>query len=213
MSLLEFRIKGLPADLEDRPEQQRQDRDRHPRSKGARSLLSGAKGAVLLAVAAVIVVPMVSPTVSKSPAVPEVDLQCSGQIRTAFDLVGTIYQLPDSTIQLPNFKTLAASKSVHVHDVEIPAEVNGIYPYGIVYRGSFWISGTGTYIFRVTSDDGSKLFIDDRLVINNDGSHGANLVRQGVRLTGGRHTLRLEFFECCGGGAYLTADMCAAKPK
>lgn len=213
MALLELRIKGLRADSADSTEQEsREDGNRRsPRPKGAKALLSGVKGAALAVVATVVVVPMVSPPVSNSAS--EAPLQCTGKVRTAFDLIGTIYQLPDNTTQLPDFSTLAARRTVHLQRAELPAEVDGMNTYGIVYRGSFWISWPGNYLFTLASDDGSKLFIDRRPVINDDYAHPANPVQQGVHLNPGRHGLRLEYFECCGDGASVALEMCAAKSK
>jgi hypothetical protein len=47
----------------------------------------------------------------------------------------------------------------------------------------------------LTSDDGSKLYIDDRLIINNDGLHIACTRRGKVDLTAGWHTIRVAYFQ------------------
>ncbi|OLF06812.1 hypothetical protein BLA60_30135 [Actinophytocola xinjiangensis] len=60
------------------------------------------------------------------------------------------------------------------------------------------IPSDGTYTFRLTSDDGSMLYIDDQLVIDHDGRH-AELSKDGsVSLTAGYHSLRTEYFEVGG---------------
>ncbi|MFI5934005.1 family 16 glycoside hydrolase [Actinoplanes sp. NPDC051494] len=61
----------------------------------------------------------------------------------------------------------------------------------------------GAYLFRLTSDDGSKLWLDDNLVVDNDGLHGAEPRDGTVTLTAGVHALRVEYFER-GGGQQLT---------
>ncbi|MFF8103357.1 ricin-type beta-trefoil lectin domain protein [Streptomyces sp. NPDC016640] len=58
---------------------------------------------------------------------------------------------------------------------------------------------TGDYTFRLTSDDGSRLWIDDKLVIDHDGLHGADPKDGTVRLPAGHHALRIEHFERDGG--------------
>jgi hypothetical protein len=58
---------------------------------------------------------------------------------------------------------------------------------------------TGTYTFRLRSDDGSELFIDDELVIDHDGLHGAEDMDGDKELTAGMHALRINFFEAGGG--------------
>ncbi|MEE1750999.1 lectin [Streptomyces sp. SP18CS02] len=58
---------------------------------------------------------------------------------------------------------------------------------------------TGSYTFRLTSDDGSRLSIDGQVVISHDGLHGAEPKDATVELTAGYHALRIEHFERDGG--------------
>ncbi|MFF9340256.1 ricin-type beta-trefoil lectin domain protein [Streptomyces sp. NPDC014773] len=58
---------------------------------------------------------------------------------------------------------------------------------------------TGSYTFRLTSDDGSRLRIDDKLVIDHDGLHGPEPKDAVVELSQGHHSLRIEHFERDGG--------------
>ncbi|UPZ34546.1 ricin-type beta-trefoil lectin domain protein [Streptomyces sp. LRE541] len=57
----------------------------------------------------------------------------------------------------------------------------------------------GTYTFRLTTDDGSRLLIDDQLVISHDGLHGAEPKDGNVVLTAGYHSIRIDHFEKDGG--------------
>ncbi len=60
---------------------------------------------------------------------------------------------------------------------------------------------TGTYHLYLSSDDGSRLFIDDRQVVENDGIH-PNTERHGeITLEAGVHPIRIEYFEASGGEA------------
>ncbi|MFE9681926.1 ricin-type beta-trefoil lectin domain protein [Streptomyces sp. NPDC006285] len=61
------------------------------------------------------------------------------------------------------------------------------------------VSTAGTYTFRLTSDDGSRLYIDDTLVISHDGLHGADPKDGNVVLTAGYHSIRIDHFEKDGG--------------
>jgi hypothetical protein len=63
----------------------------------------------------------------------------------------------------------------------------------------------GEYFFRLTSDDGSRLLIDGRLVIDNDGLHPPHAVEARVPLEAGRHRIRIDFFEN-GGFAALALE-------
>ena len=65
-----------------------------------------------------------------------------------------------------------------------------------MFEGEIEIPKSGEYTFEMRSDDGSKLLIDDRLIIDNDGLHDwGKLARGAVKLEKGRHAIRLEYFE------------------
>jgi cytochrome c len=53
----------------------------------------------------------------------------------------------------------------------------------------------GEYTFRLTSDDGSKLRINGRVVIDHDGLHGAVPMLGNVTLAAGEHPIEIEYFE------------------
>ncbi|MEU9220966.1 lectin [Streptomyces sp. NPDC048376] len=65
--------------------------------------------------------------------------------------------------------------------------------------GNLNAAQAGSYTFRLTSDDGSRLWIDDRLVVDHDGLHGPEPKDATVDLTAGTHALRIEHFERDGG--------------
>ena len=71
--------------------------------------------------------------------------------------------------------------------------------------GNVNIAQAGSYTFRLTSDDGSRLLIDNSMVINHDGLHGATPMEGTVSLTTGYHALRIEHFER-EGGQQITLD-------
>lgn len=57
----------------------------------------------------------------------------------------------------------------------------------------------GTYEFRVTSDDGSRLRINDKTVVMHDGVHPATSREGSVELEAGYHNLAVHMFENQGG--------------
>ncbi|MFE1288147.1 ricin-type beta-trefoil lectin domain protein [Streptomyces sp. NPDC058751] len=65
--------------------------------------------------------------------------------------------------------------------------------------GNLTVPQTGGYTLRLTSDDGSRLLIDDQVVIDHDGLHGPDPKDATVDLTAGPHALRIEHFERDGG--------------
>lgn len=70
------------------------------------------------------------------------------------------------------------------------------------HTGWLKIDTAGSYTLSINSDDGSRLFLDGAVLINNDGLHGMQERSATVTLTAGHHHLKVEFFEQ-GGGAGL----------
>ncbi len=77
---------------------------------------------------------------------------------------------------------------------------------GVVITGYVLAIADGVYTFTTNSDDGSKLFIGDELVVNNDGLHGMVKRSGTIPLATGWHQIRIEFFEN-GGGAGLISTI------
>ena len=101
----------------------------------------------------------------------------------------------DNFLVLPDFDTLTAIKSGVISEFT-PALIGERKDhYAILYTGYIEVPTTGLYTFYTYSDDGSKLFIGDELVVDNDGSHSARLRKGMVALEAGKHSLRLEYFE------------------
>lgn len=62
----------------------------------------------------------------------------------------------------------------------------------------------GNYVFSMTSDDDSWLFIDNKLEINNGGIHGSKKKKQNIFLSSGYHTVDIYFAERARGNSYFT---------
>jgi hypothetical protein len=67
--------------------------------------------------------------------------------------------------------------------------------FAIRYAGAFRIATAGDYTFRISSDDGSKVLIDGKQVIANDGQHPPQEARGTVNLAAGDHQMVLEYFQ------------------
>lgn len=121
-------------------------------------------------------------------------------------LRGTVYFIPKDTTVLPDFE------GDHVQRVgEIWTEALNIPPrhwrsgfpgltgrfewFAIDYNGRFWIDKPGRYTFALLSDDGSRLFLDDIPVIDNDCQHPPDLRIAAVKLQGGVHQIRVSYFQ------------------
>ncbi len=118
-------------------------------------------------------------------------------------LMGKIYELPENTTKLPDFDTMKAVGTLFVKKIDVPRRdwrtgfpgVSRHEWFGIVYTGSFKVKKAGHYTFRLYSDDGAKLFIDKKLVIDNDGVHGPGSRLGEFDLDASRHSIRIEYFQ------------------
>jgi hypothetical protein len=65
--------------------------------------------------------------------------------------------------------------------------------------GNLNVTTAGVHAFRLTSDDGSRLWLDGTRVINHDGLHGPTPLEGSADLGVGYHALRIEHFDRAGG--------------
>ena len=73
-------------------------------------------------------------------------------------------------------------------------------PTAAIFSGFVEIPDEGHYTFFLESDDGSKLYIDGALVVDNDGNHPMKEAHGAKPLTKGLHRIWIEYFN--GGGMY-----------
>jgi alpha-L-fucosidase len=69
----------------------------------------------------------------------------------------------------------------------------------IVFHGVVDVPADAVYRFVLRSDDGSKLWLDGQLVVDNDGLHGSREARGSIALGQGQHSIRLVWFNATGG--------------
>jgi len=113
---------------------------------------------------------------------------------------------------LPNFATLTPYAHDVLSRIDIASSANPFATsgrasdVGAVFDGYVNVTADGYYTLAITSDDGSKLFLGDTLLINNDGAHGMREAWAAVGLRAGKHRVRIEYFQG-GGDAGLIAAM------
>ena len=79
---------------------------------------------------------------------------------------------------------------------------NGAPPprFSAVWDGFLIVPRTGRYTLATRSDDGSWVYVDGRLVVDNGGRHGSLLHQASLDLTRGPHMLSIRYFQ--GGGPF-----------
>lgn len=124
--------------------------------------------------------------------------------KTDVSMEGQIYYLPTDASKLPDFASLQSHGSIFTDKWEIPehaftAGFPGVTDrfewFALDYRGAVYVPVSGIYKFRLNSDDGSKLYLDDSVVVDNDGVHGMLDESGTVKLAQGAHTFRLSYFQ------------------
>jgi cytochrome c len=71
--------------------------------------------------------------------------------------------------------------------------------FGLHASGYLFLEKDDNIVFQLSSDDGSKLWIDDQLIVDNDGPHGMAPKEAEIALRAGYHPLRIAYFQGGGG--------------
>jgi len=108
---------------------------------------------------------------------------------------GDIKAMPDFSSLTPTRTGIAATGNLE--NIQHRPEVFAIQETGYVK-----IPKDGIYTFWTGSDDGSKLWIDGRLVVDNDGPHAYQEMQGQVALRASLHPIRVTYFDS-GGANYL----------
>lgn len=117
-------------------------------------------------------------------------------------LLAQIYDMGDA---VEDFPTIPADKKPNITRVDKQVDVNAggenwpgtelsehIY---IRWTGFIKAPAAGKYTLFVESDDGSRIYIADKLVVDNNGLHGMEEKSAQVELKAGLNPIRIEFFE------------------
>ncbi len=120
--------------------------------------------------------------------------------------VGKVY-IPGKTIhRMPDFKRLKPVYTFATANLDVPTrdftqgfptphKQNVFENFAIQFSAKLAVNSSGVYEFTLVSDDGSKLYINNNLVVNNDGVHGTRSRKGTKRLTAGFHDVEIHYFQ------------------
>ncbi len=115
---------------------------------------------------------------------------------------GDVYYPAMATTKLQGAAIGKGVVRLYTNELNIaPQAFTGFVNYGsrkdnfvIIYNGKVTVQEEADYEVRVVSADGSRLYWDEMLVVDNDGQHEAASKSQLVHLVKAVHTIRLEYF-------------------
>ena len=117
-------------------------------------------------------------------------------------LIGEYFDIGSS---LEDFPTIPADKKPVVKRVDktidFESTQEGFHGTQLVdffyirWNGSISVPKDGSYTFTLESDDGSRLFIDGRQIIDHNGLHAMEEKSGDVELKAGEHVIKVEYFE------------------
>jgi hypothetical protein len=122
-----------------------------------------------------------------------------GGVQVAY--YGLDSQLLPPLVALPPEKVQVASQINYPFQWGAFAGSGRTLHVGAVFEGYITVPSDGVYFFDLTSEDGSKLYVAGRLVIDNDGVHNRVSQTGGIALRAGAHKIRTEYFLREGGDA------------
>ena len=133
--------------------------------------------------------------VDEADATPEPTATPSPTATPAPRLPGLRYAYYESEFkQLPDFDELPPFVEGEVDNFTLDVRQRDD-DIALRFTGCVAVPTDGDYTFYTTSDDGTQLFINGELIVNNDGQHAARERRGQVALNAGAHAIELTFFE------------------
>jgi PA14 domain len=149
-----------------------------------------------------------SATEKRQPVTPAPKISASRQTSPSISNFNvSVYKLPDNIVALPDFSAFKPFEVLSTDRINLdPAkgenEPSGLPEklddVGMRFIGTFIVSGEGLFRWRVQSKDGARLHIDDKTLIENDGTHQPTSKDGFVHLAEGVHSIILDSFNSKG---------------
>lgn len=141
----------------------------------------------------------------------KIDPQASVEVQTPQSGLKYKYYEGDWT-KLPDFNALKAiDEGVSPDFSLLPAKKSE--KYGFVFEGYINIPNDGIFTFALESDDGSKMFLGNNLLIDNDFCHGMKEMKSVVALKAGLHPIRVIYFNATGASGLKISYQNSGKTK
>jgi hypothetical protein len=158
-----------------------------------------------------------APTPSTTPSVPPAGgppvvsaatVFGSGTVDTS-GFKGNIYWVPAGTTKLPQLASMQPNGFLFTKDINVtPQAFTTGFPgvdaarkenFAIRYEAPLIVTAEADYDFRIVSDDGAVLMIDNTPIVDNDGARTTPAEKSGpVHLVAGTHMITVDYLQTSG---------------
>jgi len=101
--------------------------------------------------------------------------------------------------RLPDFSQLKPARSGEIKKIDFNKVDNNGSAFAFQFFGILTIDKEADYIFYSNSNDGSRILIDNKVVVDNDGPHGMKEESGKIFLKSGYHIIEVQYFQNGGG--------------
>lgn len=119
---------------------------------------------------------------------------------------GTVYKIPEHRLMhgfkkdVYNYRVIKEITwdKINVSDRLVDdgfPEIDLRTSFGIIFKSKMTIPIDGYYKFSINSDDGSIIWIDDKLAVHNDYHHGMNKEENIIQLVEGIHEIKIWYYQ------------------
>ncbi len=108
----------------------------------------------------------------------------------------------EETQQLPDFSIMKPLREGKVHEFRLNDVPNRGKQFAVEFISTIIAPEDGKYRFFTVSDDGSKLFINGKQEVDNDGNHGTRERSGSAQLKKGANEIKVTYYNG-GGGKWL----------
>jgi len=101
--------------------------------------------------------------------------------------------------RIPDFSAITPVVTGKTASLDINKLARRVLHFSLKLESMLQIANPGDYTFFLTSDDGSRLTLDGKRLIDNDYEHGMVEKSATVNLSKGQHSILLEYYQGVGG--------------
>ena len=128
------------------------------------------------------------------------------EVMPGHGLIGQVFVPGTRIFRMPNFERLTPIYTFLASDLNVPTrnytegfptpEMQSVVEdFAIRFRAELRVDVPGVYTFELYSDDGSQLYINGKLVVDNDGIHATIRQQGSIRLGTGMHPVEIHYFQ------------------